>query len=554
MTVNPNDVGACAERMLDRERGRADRLLSLLLLVHFPVALGLAALHGMWAVAIIAGGALSFIPFAVTRSRPGTLASRLTVTACLLGYSGLFIDEAHGMTEMHFHVFVALAFLLVYRDWRAPAFGGLVAALHHLGFFVLERAGAGVWVFTRSTTAAGAMHMSGIGMVLLHAAFVVFEVAVLIFLSIGLEGETRRQAELIIGQEREHEAVRLLAERLQARDLTFATGGGAEDGVIGTLRQGISQVADLVLAIGRSATSVASASQEMAATTAETGRATSEVAGSLTEMADGAQLQVQAVAAARESALEVEEAIAATAESAQHTAEAASRVRAAADEGCTAAAEATAAVSAASHSSEAATRAIGELAAKSGRIGAIVQTITGIAEQTNLLALNAAIEAARAGESGRGFAVVAEEVRKLAEESQQAAATIATIVGEIQAETRQAVAVVEDGARQTAESATTVEQTRTAFERIGDVVKEMSARSQDIALATRRIADGAQRMRAEMNSVATVAEQASSATENASAATEETSASTQQVAASADDLATTAEELQRLVGGFRLAS
>jgi methyl-accepting chemotaxis protein len=239
---------------------------------------------------------------------------------------------------MHFHVFVALAFLLVYRDWRAPAFGGLVAALHHLGFYVLERAGAGV---------------------------------------------------------------RLLAERLQASDLTFATGGAAEDGVIGTLRHGISQ---------------------------------------------------------------------------------------------------------------------------------------------------------RAGESGRGFAVVAEEVRKLAEESQQAAATIATIVGEIQAETRQAVAVVEDGARQTAESASTAEQTRTAFERIGEVVQEMSARSLDIALATQRIADGAQRMRAEMNSVATVAEQASSATENASAATEETSASTQQVAASADDLATTAEELQRLVGGFHLAS
>ena len=64
------------------------------------------------------------------------------------------------------------------------------------------------------------------------------------------------------------------------------------------------------------------------------------------------------------------------------------------------------------------------LSVKSERIGGIVGTITGIAEQTNLLALNAAIEAARAGEQGRGFAVVAEEVRKLAEESQSAAAEI----------------------------------------------------------------------------------------------------------------------------------
>ena len=107
-----------------------------------------------------------------------------------------------------------------------------------------------------------------------------------------------------------------------------------------------------------------------------------------------------------------------------------------------------------------ATEAIRELGAKSEQIEGIVATITGIAEQTNLLALNAAIEAARAGEQGRGFAVVAEEVRKLAEESQSAAASIATLVGEIQNETAKAVEVVEDGARRTEDGVATVEQAR----------------------------------------------------------------------------------------------
>src|SRR5207302_5108290 len=114
-------------------------------------------------------------------------------------------------------------------------------------------------------------------------------------------------------------------------------------------------------------------------------------------------------------------------------------------------------------SSAAVTEAIGELASKSEQIGGIVETITGIAGQTNLLALNAAIEAARAGEQGRGFAVVAEEVRKLAEESQRAAASIASLIEQIQGETQKAVEVVEDGAARTEEGVETAAAASDAF-------------------------------------------------------------------------------------------
>ena len=205
-------------------------------------------------------------------------------------------------------------------------------------------------------------------------------------------------------------------------------------------------------------------------------------------------------------------------------------------------------------SSTAVTGAIDELAAKSEQIGAIVQTITGIAEQTNLLALNAAIEAARAGEQGRGFAVVAEEVRKLAEESQHAAAEISELIGTIQVETTKTVDVVQDGAKRTEEGAAVVEQTREAFERIGNSVDDMAARIEQIAAVSQQVAASASRMQESISEIAAVAEQSSASTEEVSASTEQTSASTEQIAASAHELAGTAETLEQLVAKFRLTN
>jgi methyl-accepting chemotaxis protein len=203
-------------------------------------------------------------------------------------------------------------------------------------------------------------------------------------------------------------------------------------------------------------------------------------------------------------------------------------------------------------SSQDVTAAIGELAAKSEKIGAIVQTITGIAEQTNLLALNAAIEAARAGEQGRGFAVVAEEVRKLAEESQHAAAEISGLISAIQDETTNAVSVVQTGTRRTDDSATVVEQTREAFLSIGEAVDDIAGRVEQIAAAAQQITAAADTMQASIGEVASVAEQSSASTEQVSASTQETSASAEQIAASAQELSSNADDLTQLMAQFKL--
>jgi methyl-accepting chemotaxis protein len=297
-----------------------------------------------------------------------------------------------------------------------------------------------------------------------------------------------------------------------------------------------------------------SSSSEMASTSEQAGRAVEEIAQAVGDVAGGAERQVRIVEGVKRSVEEVAEAVGLSAENAREAADAAGEARQVAEEGVTAAQHASEAMALLQESTREVTDAIRALGAKSEEISGIVETITGIAGQTNLLALNAAIEAARAGEQGRGFAVVADEVRKLAEESQSAAASIGSLIEEIQAETKKVVGVVEDGARRADDSAGVVEQAREAFLRIGSQVKGVSALVSEIAGATQQIAEGAGRVQGEMVEVAAVAEQSSAATEQVSASTEETTASVQQIAAAAQEVAGMAAQLDELVGRFRLTA
>ena len=343
------------------------------------------------------------------------------------------------------------------------------------------------------------------------------------------------------------------ADRIAQGDLTHEVEPhSAKDRLGVAVRDMRSKLAGLVSAVSASSQLLNTASQEMASTSEEAGRAVGEIASAVSDVARGAERQVRAIEAARTATAEVGEATTSSAESAQQTAVAAAEARQIAAEGQHAVAEATEAMRQVRESSGQVTEVMHQLANKSEQIGGIIETITGIAGQTNLLALNAAIEAARAGEQGKGFAVVAEEVRKLAEDSQRAAASIAELVREIQAETNHAVSVVEAGSERSEQGAATVEQAREAFERIGASVEGMTTRVDAIATAVHQIAASAERVQDDMTEVAAVAEESSASSEQVSASTEQTSASAQEIAASAQQLAGTASELQQLVAQFRV--
>ncbi len=311
-------------------------------------------------------------------------------------------------------------------------------------------------------------------------------------------------------------------------------------------------LADMLREVSKSAASVSDASVQMASTSQENGRAATDIARAIEDVAHGAERQAQMIDSARASVQEATALVRASSEQAGQTAQLAARARETAQHGLSAAAHADEAMRSVKDSSQVVSGAIGELAARSEEIGAIVQAIAAIAEQTNLLALNAAIEAARAGEHGRGFAVVADEVKKLAGESQVATREISGLIGAIQAETARTVTLVDEGARQIADGTAVVDQAREAFLALGRAVDDIATGVEQIAAAAEQASQSTATTQQSIGEAAVVAERSSAATEEVSSSTEQTSASTQQIAASAAEMADSAATLRRLVAHFQV--
>ncbi|CVK21827.1 methyl-accepting chemotaxis protein [Sporomusa sphaeroides] len=193
---------------------------------------------------------------------------------------------------------------------------------------------------------------------------------------------------------------------------------------------------------------------------------------------------------------------------------------------------------------------VAQLGERSKEIGQIVDTISGIAGQTNLLALNAAIEAARAGEQGRGFAVVAEEVRKLAEQSQQAAKQIAVLITQIQSETDRAVAAMVIGNREVKVGAEVVNTAGQAFDDIQLLIHKVSEQGQGVFVASQQLAVSSKEIVSGMEANKQRGENIAEQAETVSAATEQQSASMEEIASSSQALVKLAEDLQKTIQKF----
>ncbi|HEU0302832.1 MAG TPA: methyl-accepting chemotaxis protein [Longimicrobium sp.] len=545
--VGPAD-GATSESLLHAGYRAADRLLRRLLLAHLLLVLALAPLRDTWTEALLWGVPVIGLGWLVAWRWEGRPAARFAIAAALLTVSALIIHQTGGMIEMHFHIFAILAFLLLYRDWRVPVAGAAVVAVHHAVFNALQTAGTGVMVF---------QHHTGWGIVAVHAAWVVFEVAILVYMARLLAGETRSADALV-----------RMATRMGEGDLATRAdeGAGAVGDAVRAVNRGTGRLAGAVSGVRRRATEVADVAHNFTAVADHVTGAADEAARALGEVSYGTQEQAAGTQRMAETLGGMARSIGGIARRSQGVAGATERAVQVARDGTRVIGDAVGRLQAIRDTVVAAAGQIAELGARSDQVERITRVIDDMAAQTNLLALNTAIEAARAGEHGRGFAVVAEEVRKLATRSGEAAREAADIIRDVQALTARAVQSMERGTAEVNAGASLAGDAETALrELVGTVEQtvrdvaaisgeaEGMARTSRTALATAGVDPAAVEAGAHdaLDPLVRLSRANADAAESAAAAVEEINAAMQEMSASAEELAQIAGELQAEVQRFR---
>jgi methyl-accepting chemotaxis protein len=383
-------------------RLRGDRIMLCICWALCLLSAAFAPVYSTWSAVLLGSLPLSLCMTVAVVLAGGRLTTRLFVAVAFMLYAAIFIHQFHGLIEMHFTIFVLLAFLLFYRDWRPVAVAAVVIAAHHFLLCKLQMHGIPLYVFPMD---------HGCGMVGVHAAFVLFESACIMYLgslnraeglqtaAIGAMGRRMAQDGIVDLQD-DDTAQRELTPELRALILSLRNAIGGASNVAGR----VSDVARQMTTSARQMSTATSAQNRAAAGVGYAAEGIAEAAqdiiGSCEKVARVVNTSMDTLAAGR-----------------------------------TAMQQSVVLMTALESSAAGVSQQIHSLDAESERIESIIRVMTHIVDQTTVLAFNATIEAARAGEAGQGFSVVAREVRELSNNTLASLADVQCVVDSVRQRT-----------------------------------------------------------------------------------------------------------------------
>mmetsp|Transcript_18203 Transcript_18203/g.43587 ORF Transcript_18203/g.43587 Transcript_18203/m.43587 type:complete len:486 (+) Transcript_18203:195-1652(+) len=447
-TTTPQSFGATA-----------DKVILVALAVSALAAGAIGAEYGELTLAVAGSITLLALGGLAYWTARGTTFSSLALASCLVGMVALHIQLGRGTIEFHFGVFVALALLLVYRDWRPVLLSAGLFAVHHVLFDRLQAFGYGVYCMPAASFPA----------TMVHAGYVLVQTSLELFMALWMRNlaVSGRELEALVHAMDAEGAVSLDVEQIDVRSSVGLA-----------FKRVVARMNAAMLEVQGSAAYIQIASTEIAAGTVDLSARTEQAASNLQQAVSSME--------------QLEGTVTQTADSAHHANELAESVAAAASRSGVVVLQAV-------------TR-MEEISASSRRVADIVGVIDAIAFQTNILALNAAVEAARAGEQGRGFTAVASEVQGLAHRSAASAKEITGLIGS-------SVRRIEGGAKLVADAGG-------AMLEIVESIKKVSQSIGEIDAASREQSEGLVLIRKSVGGLERMTQQNAALVEQSSAAAE----------------------------------